>query len=92
MYGQQIMLQQVPGHPWAQCAVTADAYAPARIHCRCLACGDVWQHECQHPARAQSWIYKYAAQHAHGNEGLQQAFSEAYVREHQKFMMQMRGW
>lgn len=86
------MFQPIQGHPWAQCFVSTDPYYPARIRCRCLACGDYWEHGCQHPGRAQSWIYKYAAQHSHGNEPLRRAFSDAYVREQQRFAMQQRGW
>lgn len=92
MYGQQVQFQRLGGHPWVLYSVAPDAFSPVKIRCRCMACGDYWEHECQHPGRAQSWIYKYAAQHSHGNEQLRRAFSDAYVREHQRFMMQMRGW
>jgi hypothetical protein len=89
---QPIAYQQVPGHPWAQCSVMTDPYVPVRIRCRCTACGDHWEHECQHPDKAESWILKYAAQHSHGNQQLWNAFAEAYARSHQRFMMAQRGW
>jgi hypothetical protein len=88
---QQLQFTPVAGHPWVVCAVTSDCYAPARIHCRCAACGDYWQKECNYPERAHGWTLRYAAQHSHGNEPLRRAFSDAFVREQQRAMMALRG-
>jgi len=58
----------VPNHPFATYRTGYDALGRYWIEGYCSRCGPSgnWKHQCMNPARTNSWVYKYALQHAHG--------------------------
>ena len=62
----------VPNHPFVSYRTGTDRMGRFWIQAQCSRCGDSWQHQCMNSARTNSWVYRYALEHAHGLRPVQQ--------------------